>query len=223
MIVLAWRGSVTAEDWLYNLDGNIEDAHGPGFTHFRENHSSSPKCDIDPKSQFFRGFVNSMSSEVLELSTHKLMNAKNENPSYSIVITGHSLGGAKALLSAYYISNLYSQQLSVDAVYTFGQPLLGNKAFSNMISDCIGKDKIIRAISQNDFSPFLRRGKDFEHADNVTVVYSYSHSETVFNKCSGPHDPSCGSSITCSELTTAYHGWFAGLWLSGKQLCGSIL
>jgi len=40
-----------------------------------------------------------------------------------LYVTGHSLGGALAVLGAYYIAK---ENLPVSAVYTYGQPVVGN-------------------------------------------------------------------------------------------------
>ena len=44
-----------------------------------------------------------------------------------LIITGHSLGGAIAILAGADLSMYHT----VSAIYTFGQPRVGNAAFSN--------------------------------------------------------------------------------------------
>ncbi|KUJ19592.1 alpha/beta-hydrolase [Mollisia scopiformis] len=54
-----------------------------------------------------------------------------DNPSYSIVITGHSIGAAIATLAA---AELRSMNYSVDT-YTFGSPRVGDTAFATFVTD----------------------------------------------------------------------------------------
>jgi len=54
---------------------------------------------------------------------------RNEYPSASVHITGHSLGAAMAVLSAAHIQS--QEGITVDEVYTFGLPRVGDSAFSS--------------------------------------------------------------------------------------------
>lgn len=57
--------------------------------------------------------------------------AKAANPTYKVVATGHSLGGAVATLAAAYI-----RQAGIAAdLYTYGSPRVGNVAFVAFVTD----------------------------------------------------------------------------------------
>lgn len=63
------------------------------------------------------------------LSLLKLATAAN--PSYKIVFTGHSLGGAVATLAAAYAR---AAGYTID-IYTYGSPRVGNEAFVKFVTD----------------------------------------------------------------------------------------
>lgn len=54
-----------------------------------------------------------------------------------IYFTGHSLGGAMALLAAYDLQQNKAIESSTMHVYTFGQPKCGNQAFAQAVQTCI--------------------------------------------------------------------------------------
>jgi hypothetical protein len=53
-----------------------------------------------------------------------------------IYLTGHSTGGALALLCAY---RLWRQQIYAEAVYTFGAPRIGNNGFAQSYAERLGR------------------------------------------------------------------------------------
>lgn len=67
-----------------------------------------------------------------------IYNEKKKNPQLKIIFTGHSLGGALALIAA-------SRFKDTDAVYTFGCPRVGNKIFTYSIAA-----SVFRVINNND-------------------------------------------------------------------------
>jgi len=218
-IVLTFRGSLTLEDWSLNFNDRQVGREDSTFVDFNSYNSKVPKCSLGDDAKGFEGFLLSLPFERVQLANN-LAKVKQFFPDYSFVIIGHSLGGAKAMLFAYYVSNFFADILPVAAVYTFGQPIIGNKAFTNGIAECIGKEKIIRVVAERDTVVWVRRKKDeIDHPDDVAVVYSPNHSEFSFKTCLGPSDPECGSDTACSKLTSHCHGWFAGLYFSGSQFC----
>lgn len=62
--------------------------------------------------------------------------AKAANPSYKIVFTGHSLGGAVSTVAAGYARKLGYE---VD-LYTYGSPRVGNKQFVQFVTDQAGAE-----------------------------------------------------------------------------------
>ncbi len=66
----------------------------------------------------------------------------------SLILTGHSLGGALAMLAAFRLRD------RVEAVYTFGQPRVGNKAFA-LFYDYALKERTFRVVHADDIVPRL--------------------------------------------------------------------
>jgi hypothetical protein len=66
-----------------------------------------------------------------------------------LFITGHSLGGALAILTAL---ELHMLGFQIAQVYTFGQPRVGNAAFKKLYEDALG-DRTFRLVFQEDVVP----------------------------------------------------------------------
>ncbi|GAU25388.1 hypothetical protein TSUD_70410 [Trifolium subterraneum] len=75
----------------------------------------------------------------------------------SLVITGHSIGGATAsLCTLWLLSYLHSISSSLSVMcITFGSPLLGNKSFSQAISKYRRGGNFIHVVSNHDIIPRL--------------------------------------------------------------------
>lgn len=109
-IVLAFRGSSSIRNFIADLNFAYVDfgcsgcsAHAGFATAWRE-----PRSDI--------------------LTALKATTA--QYPSYKLVVTGHSLGGAVATLAA---ADLRSQGYAAD-LFTYGSPRVGNGAFASWVS-----------------------------------------------------------------------------------------
>ncbi|KAI8911423.1 Alpha/Beta hydrolase protein [Entophlyctis helioformis] len=113
-IVVIFRGSLTADDWLGNANFVLD----------------SPKSCV----KFHKGF--SVDYERTRSAIQPaIAKAAAENPTYRIAIVGHSSGGALATLAAVDLANLFGTKLaSRTTVYTYGQPRTGNKDFANWYS-----------------------------------------------------------------------------------------
>jgi hypothetical protein len=75
-------------------------------------------------------------------------------PLEALYITGHSLGGAMAVLAAARLFGGDCDPKIIKGVYTFGQPMVGNKAFSERCRGAFG-DKLFRHVYRDDVVPHL--------------------------------------------------------------------
>ena len=75
--------------------------------------------------------------------------------SYPIVLSGHSLGGALALVAGFDLARKRSPE-SVLAVVTFGAPLVGNDEFAAAYQTLLG-DRTVRLESSGDIVPVIMR------------------------------------------------------------------
>ncbi|SHF14441.1 lipase family protein [Streptoalloteichus hindustanus] len=150
MIVTGFRGTEPAKikDWL--SDVNTPPSRGPGG----------------------QGYVHYGFAAALE-SIYPQVRAALEDfrdRDQTIWFTGHSLGGALAMLAG---ARLYFEEpnLRVDGIYTFGQPrtcdrLLAaahNKAFT---------DRMFRFVNNNDIVPQLPPEPAYHHVDVVRYIDS---------------------------------------------------
>ena len=146
-----------------------------------------------------------MHQAVLDRAVAALQKAKTKFTNYSIVITGHSLGGAKAMINALYLAKFHSDTLPLTAIYTFGQPPIGSTSFGNWMADCIGPKKIIRVTSQWDLVPFSRIAINVNHPDSVIEAYGYDAKKNVWRWCQGPDDRTCSAGANCLRRSWRYH------------------
>ena len=136
--------------------------------------------------RFHQGFINAL-ADIWEplLTTVEAAQKKSERPLW---ITGHSLGGALAVLSAWLFHRKF---VSVHQVYTFGGPMIGNVAASKAIDAQLG-GKIFRFVNLMDPVPKL---------PTVSLLANdYGHVEREMSFGAGP---GASSSI---ELMTQFVG-----------------
>ena len=119
LILVAFRGTSSLEDFLCDAD----------FFTTRINLNTDARVHLG----FYRAYKSiesRLKARLDEIITRRAVGSStcNLQPATctSIVFTGHSLGGALALLAAYYLSHFYN----IEAVYTFGAPDVGNAAFT---------------------------------------------------------------------------------------------
>lgn len=99
MMVIAFRGTDDIQDWLINLNRfAVKTPHG----------------------EIHKGFYNAYQS----LKPQILGSLKEKQPKH-LWITGHSLGGALALVCAYDLTE--NEKIDLDGIITFGQPMVARK------------------------------------------------------------------------------------------------
>ena len=125
-MVIAFRGTDEKEDWLSNA--NIY----PHRTDEGYLHS---------------GFGNAYGTLQFQI----LQEVEKTGPKY-IWVTGHSLGGAMALICAYDLE-VY-QNRSINGVITFGQPMIGKKNLAAALQKRLG-DRYVRFVNESDRVPLL--------------------------------------------------------------------
>jgi hypothetical protein len=117
--------------------------------------------DPDPVVKVHTGFLEDFNAikDAVITQVRKCMGSRpaSTRPTFpGVFITGHSLGGALAILCAL---ECWRQALPVSGVYTFGQPRVGNAAFAalydrtRMINGPVLRDITFRVVNQNDIVP----------------------------------------------------------------------
>eukprot|EP00455_Lapot_gusevi_P016434 TRINITY_DN1846_c0_g3_i6.p1 TRINITY_DN1846_c0_g3~~TRINITY_DN1846_c0_g3_i6.p1 ORF type:complete len:285 (+),score=60.76 TRINITY_DN1846_c0_g3_i6:136-990(+) len=110
-------------------------------------------------------------------------------PGYSIVITGHSLGGAQAILCI--LDLIHNEGYSNIVAYTYGSPRVGNPTFASFFNQIVPVH--YRVTHSHDIVPHLPpRNLNFHHPGRE--VWQIDDSYMV---CNGSgEDPLCSDSNT---------------------------
>ena len=135
-IIVAFRGSKTPQDFLQ--DAKFEQVMLAEIPHGAE----------DPLVMVHEGFLEDFDAITVTLIS-QVRTYLALKPLAKIYITGHSLGGALAILCALEFSQ---QLLMPELVVTFGQPRVGNAAFRDLYNAAL-LNRTFRVINQNDIVP----------------------------------------------------------------------
>ncbi|KAM5587570.1 phospholipase A1-Igamma1, chloroplastic [Rosa sericea] len=170
-IAVAWRGTVAPSEWYEDLQRKLE-----------------PIGDLDAKVE--HGFLGiyksksvktrynklSASEQVMKEVTRLVEFYKSKGEEVSLTITGHSLGGALALLNAYEAAkSIPGLPISV---ISFGAPRVGNNAFRDELNQ-IGV-KTLRVVVKQDVVPkmpglVLNEGLQKFEEITGTLEWVYTH------------------------------------------------
>ena len=184
-IVVGFRGSANVRNWLSDL-------HYPKMAAY----SKCNGCRVH--SGFYRAWkalAPGVVAEVLRLHA--------ATPSAQLFVTGHSLGAALAVLAASELH--YSQNLTIDAVYTYGLPRVGNEAFHGFYSN--GSHVSWRITHNRDPVPTLPP-KFFGFRHSRQEVF-YSENSSSYRLCDGSgEDPKCSDGVFSYNMNdhTSYLG-----------------
>mmetsp|Transcript_9465 Transcript_9465/g.18136 ORF Transcript_9465/g.18136 Transcript_9465/m.18136 type:complete len:382 (+) Transcript_9465:17-1162(+) len=146
-------------------------------------------------------------------------------PGCDLIFTGHSLGGAMAMLSAFMASSISGGHPL--AVYTFGQPRVGNHALAKHINAVL--PLLFRVVNAADVIPHVPQCtvRSGGKCDETTNGYYHAGTELWFPygdyengvMCSyrecvrAPHseDPSCSNGLMAMDYPPSirdHHGYF---------------
>ncbi|KAH6589187.1 hypothetical protein BASA61_005696 [Batrachochytrium salamandrivorans] len=181
-IVVIFRGTITrSDDWKSNIYLNRRS--GSWFNTLWDPTRPKPPNSGDeivaPDNILLHsGFMENYQGIRAVVQNH-LIDAMNQYPTYSVVFTGHSLGGALASLAivdaAVHHGVAKAKKMSL---FSYGQPRTGNKAFAHWVNT-IPFEGIYRVTRMHDPIPRTPpkvlgyRHFDREYyirGDNVTVV-----------------------------------------------------
>lgn len=181
MIILAFRGTNGAD-----LDNWIT-----GIRYAKTPYPGVPKADVH------RGFY-----EAYRLIQDKVRSTMAELIGYHntsrILITGHSLGGALAVHAAVDIKTILPEITTGKQIYlyTFGQPRVGDKEFSEYIFS-LYPNTYKRVVHADDMVAHLpSKSNDFRHAGNE-VWYKKSKWDGKWKECE--NTPGSAENTGCSQ------------------------
>ncbi|KAI3449984.1 hypothetical protein Pfo_006649 [Paulownia fortunei] len=229
-IVIAWRGTVTYLEWIHDLKDILQPAH------FRDDPS------IKIESGFFELYTSkektckycSFSAREQVLAELRRIIHRYRGENLSITITGHSLGAALALLSAYDIAEMKLNVIDDGqevlskipiTVFSFSGPRVGNLKFKERCDE-LGV-KVLRVINVHDKVPTVPgiiTNEKFQYQkyieDAISFPWSYAH-VGVELALDHTHSPflKTTSDIRCSHNLEAHLHLLDGYHGKNKKFC----
>ena len=143
-ILAAFRGTEALPDWLTNLQA-VKD---PGPWRNTEVHE---------------GFQDAFMAAALKIGEI----IGRERRKQQVWVTGHSLGGALAVLLA---ATLKENKIPVHGLYTFGAPRVGDKEFAKQLNTSLRGQAHWRVVNEGDLVPHVPLEAFFSHAGNRKLL-----------------------------------------------------
>ena len=171
-IYVVFRGSMTITNWLDDFETLM---------------TSYPMCS---QCSVHAGFYYSAQS-VKDTVVQWVQQLQKQYPAYDVVVTGHSLGGALATLTAV---SLHTNDITKVRCFSFGSPRVGNAAAAAYISNLL--PDIIRTTHYKDIVPH----NPFTHFGYVHVSGEWYENENgSLSACMGYEDTHCADQWTFAE------------------------
>lgn len=221
LIVMSWRGSANPADYSADVASKI--GVKPDSRYYKK--TVCPYTGNENRDFFVaKGFADTLTTDVLKEVVEDLNKAKSAHPGFKTVIAGHSLGAAKALLATQYL-RLNHPNITIDALYTYGQPVTGSTKFNDYVARCIGPEKYVRVVSSDgmlcffarnsiDIIPWFGTTEIKQHSSLVKEVFAPDFNQPKFVTCQGPHDTRCSAGASCKRKSWTHHSLYAGLSVS---------
>ena len=178
-IVVSFRGSKDLTNFIKDLDFFKTAAY--------------PKCNGCKVHGGFYECWTALQDPVI----NEVLRLRELQPRANVFVTGHSLGAALAVLAASELH--YSHGLTINGVYTFGEPRVGNAAFRDFYNQ--GTAVSWRVTHHRDLVPHLPvEGMGFRHIA-TEVWYNSSTDATLHKVCDGSgEDKSCSNSVISTSI-----------------------
>lgn len=153
--VIHFRGSTShPNSWIENVYSAMIPAKGKMTIYEEEREYMFAETDSAGVHSGFVLGVTMMIDEVI--SQIELLNSKGV---HDIIITGHSQGGALAILAHAYLENLQNDRINEGntfKMYAFANPMVGNTEFVSEYNDrFVDKEMAYRIINPQDLVPSL--------------------------------------------------------------------
>lgn len=182
--IVGFRGSANKSDWKINLETEQVPYGGSTVEEFK-TFAQTVKADetVPMVHKGFNEYVNTVLSATMQdgSSSKQFVEEIKNNPKVRVLLTGHSLGGAVATLTAERLVSMGIEKWRVPVI-TFGAPAIGNAAFAKAYGDKILLWRITNTADPvpGSLQTFLAAISSL--ADNTNTVYrlSWQHSSMIW-------------------------------------------
>ena len=148
-VIIGFRGSEKkVGDWAINLKihSRILD-----YTDRQDGRENLLSVISSKEQRVHRGFLRAFKALLVNQDYHDWV-MKQLGAAENVWLTGHSLGGAIAILAANCLLEQVEPKINVSGVYTFGAPRVGNSHYRDHINDKF-KSQYWRFMNDNDPVP----------------------------------------------------------------------
>ncbi|KAH6918977.1 Alpha/Beta hydrolase protein [Coprinopsis sp. MPI-PUGE-AT-0042] len=129
------------------------------------------------------------------------------NPKYTIVTSGHGLGGALATLAG--ISLRENFPYVPIRIYSYGAPRIGNSVFASWVDRRVGVENMFRIVhTMDDIPEYLPAGAGFEHHATKYWQFKDPASPTTVKRCLGDKHPTCPKPLSSGTRHRAHMRYF---------------
>ncbi|MDJ0583391.1 lipase family protein [Crocosphaera sp.] len=147
--IIGFRGSEKkVSDWATNFKIRSRELD---YTDKPYEHENPLAVIFSKKPRVHRGFLKAFKAILVNPKYHDSV-MKQLGAAENVWLTGHSLGGAIAILAANYLLEQVEEEIHVSGVYTFGAPRVGNSHYRDHINDKF-KYQYWRFMNDNDPVP----------------------------------------------------------------------
>ncbi|KAJ3359273.1 hypothetical protein GGF32_009482 [Allomyces javanicus] len=197
-IIVSFRGSLEPQNFVADIRLNLVD--GP-----------SRLPNLPSGAKVHAGFWDTWANGKSEVVSY-VKSARSRYPGFRVVTTGHSLGGAMAVLAALDLRRTLSIPDSQLAVYTYGEPRVGNPTFASYVSN--QAFEISRFVHEDDVVPHIplrswgyahHRGENYEINSKVYQCTTTGSNEA--DDCSNSRVPTINIVSHLMAMDVVFGPW----------------
>ncbi|KAK4781903.1 hypothetical protein SAY86_016005 [Trapa natans] len=188
-VVVAWRGTVAPLEWYNDIQGRMEPLEGADVTAgVRVEHGFLSVYTSKSESTRYNKF--SASEQAMREIKRLVEVYRNRGEEVSLTITGHSLGGALALLNAHEAARTFPTGEVNVSVVSFAAPRAGNTAFGIDLRR-LGV-RVLRVVLEQDVVPrmpglVLNKERLEKIKGELRCVYSHAGKELRLDAAASPY------------------------------------